>query len=151
MKIKGLTLTLSVIVVLAMVGSTWGQVVRPWEATGPGTWGASCQTYWVGGHWERCSSRPCEAPNNMQATFCVTAPRAGQQCGLRRGELWRVGDMVPITWHDCWSSDQCCYTYNFVAEQGRTYFVKAQNESPFRECGPTKSQFWTGMFNCTPD
>jgi hypothetical protein len=151
MNIKALSLSLSVIALLAMVGSAWGQLMRPLEPNVPGTWGATCQTQWVGGHWESCTSRPCEVTGNMPATFCVTAPRTPLQCGLRRGELWQSGDTTPLAWHDCWSSDQCCYTYNFVAQAGRAYFVKAQNESPFHECGPTKSRLRSGTSQCTAD
>ncbi|MFH1009925.1 MAG: hypothetical protein V1784_01660 [bacterium] len=151
MKNKALTLTLSAIVLLVMAGSAWGQLGRPSETNVPSIWGTECQTQWIGGRWQPCASRPCAVSSNLPATFCVTAPRTTLQCGLRRGELWRSGDMVPLAWHDCWSSEQCCYTYNFVAEQGRSYFIKAQNESPFHECGPTKSKLRPGTSQCTPD
>jgi hypothetical protein len=151
MKRKALSLTLSAIAILAFVGTACGQLARPMQPGVPGNWGAVCETPWNGGHWASCTSRPCEATGNMPATFCVSAPRSAMQCGLRRGELWRSGDTVPLAWHDCWSSDQCCYTYNFVAQAGRSYYVRAQNDSPFHECGPTRSRLRTGSFQCTPD
>jgi hypothetical protein len=151
MKRKALSLTLSAITILALVGTACGQVPRPMQPGVPGNWGAVCETPWNGSHWQSCTSRPCEATGSMPATFCVSAPRAAMQCGLRRGELWRSGDTAPLAWHDCWSSDQCCYTYNFVVQAGRSYYVRAQSDSPFHECGPTKSRLRSGSFQCTPN